>query len=202
MHGIMPRPTAQEFMTPSCHGDHVYSVGEAFCCGIGGSAQTGHRLLCGLKLKTEMEVRGQEGSGALDFPFMAKWADCFGSSFFLCFWSWEEGGVFLVCRNLTFGKRCVCLNLIALISHYIAFNLGTLDFLSFFFFKYFWIFIVFSFSKEECVVSFKVINRNNLRFMFLNSHVCYNDNILKLEDIIETVTQNIPCPQDCVTLLV
>lgn len=38
--------------------------------------------------------------------------------------------------------------------------------------------------------------------MFLNSHVSYNDNILRLEDIIETVTQNIPCPQDCVTLLV
>lgn len=84
MHGIVPRPTAQEFMTPSCHGDQACSVEEGFCYGIGGSTWARHPLLCGLKLKTEMEVKGQEGSGALGCPFMPKGADCFGSSFFLC----------------------------------------------------------------------------------------------------------------------
>lgn len=67
----MPRPTAQEFMTPSCHGDHAYSVGEAFCCGIGGSAQTGHRLLCGLKLKTEMESEGARRQWGTRLPIHA-----------------------------------------------------------------------------------------------------------------------------------
>lgn len=76
MHGIVPRPTAQEFMTPSCHGDHAYSVWGVFLL-WDRRQRTGHSIsFCGgWNWKLKMEERRQEGKRALDFPFIPKWVD-------------------------------------------------------------------------------------------------------------------------------
>ena len=67
MHGIVPRPTAQEFMTPSYHGDHSYSVGRAFL--LWDSRQhTGQSIsFCVVwNRKLKMEEKRQIGKRALD----------------------------------------------------------------------------------------------------------------------------------------
>lgn len=75
MHGIVPRPTAQKFMTPSCHGDHAYSVGRVFL--LWNSRQHTDRASASVEFETKlkMEEKRQAGKRALAFPFIPKWVD-------------------------------------------------------------------------------------------------------------------------------
>lgn len=76
MHGIVPRPTAQKFMTPSCHGDHAYSVGRVFLL-CNSRQHTGQRASASVEFETKrkMEEKRQVGKRALTFPFVPKWGD-------------------------------------------------------------------------------------------------------------------------------
>lgn len=113
MYGIVPRPTAQEFMTPSYHGDHAYSVWGVFLL-WDRRQHTGQSIsFCGVwNWKLKMEKKRQEGKRALDFPFMPKWVDCSVDSIPFCLL--EKAGPFLKgnCQlSPRFGKKYLFVDL-------------------------------------------------------------------------------------------
>lgn len=160
MRGIVPRPTAQEFMTPSYHGDHAYSVWGVFLLWDRRQHTRQSISFCGVwNWNLKMEEKRQEGKRALDSPFMPKWVDYSVDLIPVCLL--EKAGTFLEdnCQmSPRFGK---IVDLFFL--HCLHTSQPLLLYLWFLILKFFRIFFVCSLSR--CIVSM-LMTLEKLRSIF------------------------------------